>query len=165
MAENVDLPGVYRIEARDEAILAFRGEHGYLSNFYRSPVEVEGQECATVEHAFQMLKTLDPATREAIRLKANPQWAKQATRAKSFVTREGWGDMRVGVMRELVTQKFVRHPRLAAKLASTGDRPIIELNTWSDFFWGMVEQDGQLVGENHLGIILMEVRGIVTSAA
>lgn len=41
-----------------EAITAFAGEHSFLSNFHPSRVQWMGFEVATVEHAFQMAKTL-----------------------------------------------------------------------------------------------------------
>ena len=59
-------------------------------------------------------------------------------------------------MLQIVRAKFAQNPDLAARLLRTGDRKLIEGNTWHDVFWGMDLNTGQ--GENHLGRILMQVR-------
>ena len=150
---------IYEITEGSDAILSFKGEYGFLSNFKRAAIVADGVEYTTLEHAYQALKTLDPEKREVIRLKANPHWARQASRAKSFIVREGWETMRVGVMRALLEQKFTRHHRLAAQLLETGDRVIAEATTWGDDLWGVVQgEDGVWRGQNLLGVLLMEVR-------
>ena len=58
------------------------------------------------------------------------------------------------VMRDLVVQKF-SDPLLQSLLETTGDEELIEGNHWGDVFWGVCKG----VGENHLGKILMKVRG------
>ena len=149
---------VWAIAEGGDAILSFKREFGFLSNFHRATLTVEGQEYQTVEHADQALKTLDPCAREVIRLKANPHWAKQAARARSFVLQEGWDAMKVRVMRNLLAQKFACHPALAAKLLATGDCLIAEGNAWSDREWGVCrDEDGVWRGHNLLGVLLMEV--------
>jgi predicted NAD-dependent protein-ADP-ribosyltransferase YbiA (DUF1768 family) len=82
-----------------------------------------------------MQKTLDLAWRETIRLKQSPLWARQSTKTKSFPIRDGWAGIKVGVMRDLLEQKFTRQPKLAAKLIATGDRIIAEGNDWNDRRW------------------------------
>jgi predicted NAD-dependent protein-ADP-ribosyltransferase YbiA (DUF1768 family) len=48
---------------------------------------------------------------------------------------------------------------MAEKLLATGDRMLIEGNTWGDRRWGCVQaQDGTWRGRNWLGEILMQVR-------
>lgn len=118
----------------------------------------------TVEHAYQMQKTLDPAARESIRLKQNPQWAKQSASMRSFPLRDGWSEMSLGMMRSLLEQKFTCHPKLAAKLLATGDRIIAEANYWGDVRWGVCQDaDGVWRGENLLGALLMEARAKLRS--
>ena len=155
---------MFTILPEDDAILDFRRPFSFLSNFSRSVVYVDGQPCATVEHGYQMQKTLDPNWREVIRLKQNPQWAKQSASMKSFPLREDWDTMKVEVMRNLLVQKFSRHPKLAAKLLATGARVIAEANHWGDVRWGVCQDaDGVWRGENLLGVLLMEVRAKLRS--
>ena len=75
----------------------------------------------------------------------------------------------VGVMRELLLQKFAA-PELRRKLGSTLGAGLTEGNWWHDTFWGvcMGKLDGHVcrhgehepAGQNNLGIMLMEVRGL-----
>ena len=68
--------------------------------------------------------------------------------------RTDWEQIKVGVMKDLVLQKFTKHKELKEKLLATGDAYLEETNTWNDIFWGVCKGKGQ----NHLGKILMEVR-------
>ena len=43
---------------------------------------------------------------------------------------------------------------LKEKLLATGDKILIEGNTWNDDFWGKCSDNGK----NNLGIILMKIR-------
>ena len=150
---------MFAIKPEDDAILDFRKPYTFLSNFSRAVVFVDGVRCQSVEHAYQMQKTLDTTWRENIRLKQSPLWARQSTRAKSFPIREDWGGIRVEVMKSLLEQKFTCYPKLAAKLLATGDRIIAEANHWGDVGWGVCQDaDGVWRGENLLGVLLMEVR-------
>ena len=150
---------MFAIKPEDDAILDFRRPYSFLSNFSRGELFVDGESCATVEHAYQMQKTLDPAARESIRLKGDPKWAKQSASTKSFPLRDGWSEMSLGVMRSLLEQKFTCHSKLAAQLLATGDKIIAEGNTWDDRRWGVCQdEDGVWRGENLLGVLLMEVR-------
>ncbi|MGB9848897.1 MAG: NADAR family protein [Moorellaceae bacterium] len=130
----------------------FRGEYAFFSNFYPALVEFEGITFPTVEHAFQAAKTLDTRERRRIALLPTPSEAKRAGRRVKL--RGDWESVNVPIMYSLVYQKFTRHPELRAALLATGDRPIVEVNTWGDTFWGVC--DGQ--GENYLVRILMAVR-------
>ena len=63
-------------------------------------------------------------------------------------------------MKQLIFRKFHSNPSLIEKLLTTKDATLIEGNTWGDTFWGMDTRKG---GENHLGIILMDVRDMLES--
>lgn len=54
-------------------------------------------------------------------------------------------------------KNFNQHPELVGLLIGTGDKILIEGNHWGDACWGVDTRTGQ--GENHLGKILMKVRG------
>lgn len=139
---------------------SFKGDHHFLSNFYKlpQPIEWEGLLYPTTEHAFQAAKTLDPKEREKIRDATSPGAAKKLGR--KVVLRPGWDDMRVMVMDSILWLKF-SHPILRKWLLETGDAELIESNDWGDRFWGVCKGKG----ENQLGKSLMMIRDAIRSEA
>ncbi len=153
--------GVHRIERSgalhlnlmaDEPVLSFAGEFEFLSNFHPSTVHLDGISYPTVEHAFQAAKTPDPEQRKRIRSCSTPAKAKAAGRGVDL--RDDWESVKLGIMESLVSEKFTAHEDLKKALLATGDRDLIEGNTWRDMFWGVFRGRGK----NHLGRILMRVR-------
>lgn len=136
---------------RVEVIREFQGQFRFLSNFYPAEVELDEVTYPTVEHAYQAAKTRDLLLRRGIRNAQRPGLAKRWGR--SIRPRSDWEEVKVGIMHQLVKQKFSREP-LKSQLLATGDAELIEGNTWGDKFWGKFCGEG----ENHLGRILMEVR-------
>ena len=140
----------------DGPITAFRGQYEFLSNFFPHPVRVDGETYPTAEHAFQALKTDDPAERRRVREAPAPYAAKRL--GKTVTLRDEWNNRRFEVMERVVREKF-RAPALAAGLLATGDRELIEGNSWRDTTWGCVRaKDGAWKGRNELGKILMKIR-------
>lgn len=135
-----------------QAIDSFTGEYRYLSNFYPSPIVVDGVEYATVEHAYQSAKAMDVEDKVAIATAPTPGKAKRMSR--KVVHRSDWDQVKVGVMERLVRAKFETHADLRGRLLATGAMELIEGNNWNDRFWGVCE--GQ--GNNRLGQILMRIR-------
>jgi ribA/ribD-fused uncharacterized protein len=137
------------------AIDKFEGEYRFLSNFWPSEVKLkDGKEkfsYDTVEHAYQAAKTLDTQERAHVALSKTAAEAKK--RGKKVTMRPDWDEVKVGVMRDLIDQKF-EDAELGMKLLKTGDAKLIEGNWWGDTFWGVCKG----VGENWLGRLLMEKR-------
>ncbi len=129
----------------------FREEYFFLSNFYEAEVAFEGKLYPTVEHAFQAAKTLDEQEKEDIRTATAPIKAKQ--KGQNVTLRKEWEEIKVDIMYQLLSAKF-QNPILRGKLIATGERELIEGNTWGDTFWGASEGKG----ENMLGKLLMKVR-------
>lgn len=132
-------------------ITSFRGKYRFLSNFYPSPVTLDGIEFPTVEHAYQAAKTHDLEERRRIAAMKTPSEAKHAGKGRGG---KNWPTHSLGYMRCLLWRKF-QHPELAKQLLDTGDARIVEGNTWNDTFWGECPLG---TGENHLGKMLMQVR-------
>ncbi len=129
----------------------FKGEYSWLSNFFETPVAFEEEFYPTVEHAFQAAKTRTISRREWFKRGS----AAQAKRlGRSIPLRRDWEEIKVRVMRDCVQSKFDLSPSLRTRLLETGDRLLVEGNTWGDTFWGVCNG----VGENTLGSILMDVR-------
>jgi len=138
---------------KTDPIRMFVGKFRYLSNYYRTDVVFEGKVYRTVEHAFQAAKTLSEKERAKIRSSQDPGSAKRIGRRVTL--REDWEDVKVGIMEDLVRQKFSRN-FMKYKLLNTGDRELVEGNWWHDVFWGVDERTGE--GRNELGKILMKIR-------
>lgn len=140
----------------DDPITSFRREYAFLSNFYAHPIEIDGDTYPTNEHAFQALKTDDPAERQRVREAKTPASAKSL--GKRVTLREGWDTARFEVMERVVRAKF-SDLALAEMLRATGGQELIEGNAWRDTTWGCVlGKDGSWKGRNELGKILMRVR-------
>ena len=125
-------------------INSFQGEYFFLSNFFYSPFEFDGEIYSTVEHAFQAAKTFDTEQRQSICLAASPAQAKQMGRAVQL--RPDWEQVKFDIMLALLRLKFSQAD-LRQKLLDTGDSELIEGNTWGDKVWGCVLYKGQWVGQ------------------
>ena len=134
------------------AILEFRGEHRFLSNFWTCrDLEWRGRRWRTSEHAYQAAKTDDREQQEQVRLAPTAGQAKRLGRG--VVMRPSWEREKIVVMEDILTSKFAE-PELRAKLLATGERELVEGNTWGDVFWGVCRGRGR----NELGKALMRVR-------
>lgn len=134
-------------------IKIFDGEHAFLSNFYNAPVNY-GLTYGNAEAAYQAQKTLNFDTKIEF---TEYNGGKAKRMAKKLDARADWQEIRLAVMSDIVFAKFFQNLNLAAKLLATGDANLIEGNDWHDTFWGVDLLTGE--GENHLGKILMAVRG------
>lgn len=133
---------------------SFSGEYRFLSNFFPSVVDLDGELYSTVEHAYQAAKTMNICERDAIRSLDYPGEAKRAGRKLSSV-RKDWNKVKVNIMRNLLEQKFYVGSILYEKLLQTTPHQLVEGNTWGDKFWGQCPV-GE--GKNVLGNLLMEIR-------
>ena len=129
----------------------FRNDNYFLSNFYECPVTYDGLTYRNNEAAFQAQKCINPKDREQFTT-INSSEAKKLGRR--VLLRKDWEDIKVQVMKEIVTAKFEQNEDLQQKLLDTGDAYLEEGNTWGDRIWGTVNG----TGANNLGKILMEVR-------
>lgn len=139
------------MESPTALIDCFRGDFGFLSNFYESSIWVDGLQYRSVEHAYQAAKSNDPSTKELIRNARTPAIAKRLGKAVQLSL--DWESRKVDLMREFLRQKF-RNPLLRSMLLATENALLVEGNTWNDTFWGVCRGKGN----NWLGRLLMEVR-------
>ncbi len=127
-------------------------EYRWLSNFWVSPMIVDGKEYGSNEHYYQACKSATEADHEQIRLAATPGLTKKM--GKVIDLRPDWEEVKEAVMLTGLRAKFAVGSDLAAKLMATGNAKLIEGNNWSDTYWGVC----QGTGKNRLGILLMQVR-------
>lgn len=136
------------------AVTEFIGKHACLSNFWEEPMAWRwGWKVPTLEHAFQASKTSSIGWQRCIVEAETPALAKKLGRQCPL--RGDWDTVKFGVMEELLRRKFTDAATWSqVALLDTGDRMLIEGNTWGDRIWGRCE--GQ--GSNWLGYLLMLIR-------
>lgn len=135
------------------AIIDFRGDYRWLSNFADASVEWEGRWFATTEHAYQAAKTLVKEEIEEIQLAPTPGKARRL--GQKVTLRPDWDQVKLSVMKDLLEKKFCI-PEYRDLLLATGGHHLMEGNTWGDEFWGVSADSG--MGRNHLGRLLMDIR-------
>lgn len=140
--------------------MVFRGEYGWLSNFYKldSPLIYPDGRGSTFSY--------DSIERFYVAMKSE-EWdhrskAQHTDKIKKFgqecLLREAWeGELQLSVMLFGVRFKFSKkNPRLRKKLLNTDSIIIREDNYHGDAFWGYDLNNWE--GANNLGKIIMKVR-------
>ena len=147
--QDVNEQGV--LLSTDRRIASFRGKYGFLSNMYDCPVEFNGVTYQSSEVAFQAQKCLY----DSDKVKFSSMDGVEAKKfGRKVAIRKDWEKVKKDIMRDIVSAKFAQHPDLAKRLIATGDKQLVEGNTWYDTYWGVF--NGR--GKNVLGKILMDVR-------
>jgi ribA/ribD-fused uncharacterized protein len=138
--------------------MEFRNEYYFLSNMYPCEIKITfppNKEIYTfkcVESAFQACKCI-----ERIHEFENLDGYQAKKLGRTVHLREDWEQVKLLIMKKLVTIKFQQHPELRQKLIDISGI-ITEENTWNDKYWGICKG----VGQNNLGKILMEIRDVYT---
>ena len=144
----------YQIKNINTAIMSFRGEYSFLSNFYEGKVfTYKGLKFNNTEAHFHAEKCWSRAKEfEMVR----PLQSKRLGRR--VLMRRDWDRIKDRVMYDVCYAKFTQDPVLKAKLLATGNRELVEGNTHGDRCWGMTCSNGVWIGENRLGKVLMKLR-------
>lgn len=133
---------------------SFKGKYSFLSNFATCYFIVFDEvRYRSVEHAYQAAKTLNLGERLDIYLANTPGQAKRL--GKKVHVRLDWDEVKLSIMEDLLRQKFVGSDVFRQLLIKTSPAELIEGNNWNDTYWGVCNG----VGENHLGKLLMKIRG------
>lgn len=114
-------------------ITSFSGDNRFLSNMVLVPIWYEGVWYKSVEHAYQAAKSEDKEYRETIRNANSPRDAKKLGQVVPL--RNGWGDIKYSIMKELVLQKFENNFDFRDRLLATRNVELIEGNNWGDTYW------------------------------
>lgn len=136
--------------------------YAFLSNSWVSDITIDNRIYNHVEGYWQASKHLgeDDKVAERVRLIVSPIICKKVSERYPMTDeRENkWNaGYRLIVMKRAVLTKFITDQDLAKKLISTGDSNLI-YNDCDDNYWGSGSDNK---GENTLGKILMETRGII----
>jgi len=138
-------------------ITSFTERYKFLSNFYPCKIQHDGIEYPSVEHAYQASKTFDRDKRKEIASLSTAGKAKKAGQSVSI--RPDWEKVKDEIMWQLLQEKF-RDGYIRGLLLQTGDKEIIEGNTWGDTYWGCVWSlaNKEWEGQNKLGKLHMGFR-------
>ena len=132
--------------------------YGFLSNFDRTPITIDGCIHSTVEHYYQSQKAKDEMIAHWISMAPNATIAMVFGRELEHnkylekYMKPNWGRKKRRVMLKALRAKF-KNPALKMQLLATGDAILFENNP-EDFYWGI----GDGSGASWLGKLLMQVR-------
>ncbi len=130
---------------------------GFLSNFFKAAITVDGEFWHTSEHYYQAQKFPNhPEIRREIRNTKDPGKVKFIANKKygHLVDWDRWNAEKDDIMLNAIKLKFSQHDDLKEKLIATGDAELIE-HTINDSYWG---DGGDETGKNTLGRLLMKIR-------
>eukprot|EP00345_Euplotes_harpa_P011573 CAMPEP_0168334190 /NCGR_PEP_ID=MMETSP0213-20121227/10105_1 /TAXON_ID=151035 /ORGANISM="Euplotes harpa, Strain FSP1.4" /LENGTH=159 /DNA_ID=CAMNT_0008338757 /DNA_START=153 /DNA_END=632 /DNA_ORIENTATION=+ len=135
---------------------------GEFSNFYKSPIEIDGKTWPTTEHYFQAMKFFpDEEAMEEVRLTEKAMQCKVVARGQddNRPRRADWAEAKDQVMYTALTAKFTQHETLKELLLSTDGKALVE-HTKNDSYWA---DGGDGSGQNMLGKLLMQIRDEIKS--
>ena len=147
--------------------------NGWMGNMAPYPITYNGQVWLTSEALFQSMRFNDPLIKGIIRSEKSPMAAKmkaKSHRANYIIAPMSPED--IANMEACVLLKFQQHPKIARLLMATGNHFIYEdatgRNKPNDLFWGAHRDPKNPIipinGQNMMGEILMNVRGILLAS-
>ena len=155
-----------RAYKRSESIVFFKTkeEYGGLSNMASGySLKVNGYKIYSSEALYQACRYPHlPEVQRNIIEQFSPFVSKKISAPEVSQTRADWDMVRVNVMRWCLRVKLLQNKtRFGSLLLSTQDKSIVELSR-KDQFWGVIPNTyEELEGENVLGRLLMELRGVI----
>jgi len=125
-----------------------------LTNFYESPMTIDGIQFPTSEHYFQSQKFLHLSLGEFIKSLKNPFEAVEFGLNPIFhiFTVNNWNAVRTNLLQIAVYEK-AKHPNIIKVLLNTNNLPLVYLSP-NDQYWGVTPTGG----DNHLGKLWEEIR-------
>jgi ribA/ribD-fused uncharacterized protein len=135
-------------------------EWGIFSNFGHTPLVVEGVTFDTSERLFQLMKFKDEEPVKAVYNAINPKMTTKHW--EKTHRREDWGKMIIDAMKYCLTMKYEQSEEFRQELNRSKGKYIVEdqsgFRKKEPDAWGVKLQDGNYVGPNLLGRLLMELR-------
>lgn len=137
--------------------------YGWLGNISAFPIQYNGKTWRTSEALFQALRFNDVQIQEEIRTQTSPIAAKMKAKkykAQRVIQPQSIPDL--DNMRLCLRLKFEQHSPIKVRLIRTEGNLLIEdvgkRNKPNDLFWGMKDTPNGWIGQNQLGLLLMELR-------
>jgi len=145
------------------------GTDGYMSNFFHTTFEKDGNTFTSSEQAFmyEKCKLFDPDNvkmQNAILNEHNPKKVKALGRKVNNYNERMWKELRYSIMVDILRYKFACNVRIKDALINTSGKVLYEASPF-DRIWGIGygkrearEVDPERFGQNLLGKALMQVR-------
>jgi ribA/ribD-fused uncharacterized protein len=152
----------------DHIFMVVGNKNDPLSNEYPSPIEVDGTVYPNVAQAFaHKLATFHNRNDVCQLVLQNTTHAVLDKHLKDVDLSSQWYACCVGVMKNMLSIKFQSCPAFAAALRASQNKTIVYPSTRWGRFWGSgwnkrlssIMDPKKYPGRNHLGVILMELRG------
>lgn len=139
----------------ENQIFFYEQEFYPFSNFSSFKLNWNGYDWMTSEHAYHSEKFINnPEIIEQLKQSRSAHDAMVIAYANKDKYRDDWDEIKLDIMKSILTAKVEQHPYVKKKLLESGDKELIE-NSWRDDFWGWGQNKD---GQNHLGKIWMKVR-------
>jgi ribA/ribD-fused uncharacterized protein len=143
-------------EVTDLYIHGFFKRHRFLSNFFPAGFTDKSGAAWTSSEAYYQAHKLPEPYRGEVRLakiRDCKRVAYKHIKAGHLLDNFDKDD----IMAKALVYKFNQNDDLAALLVETFPRELVETNYWGDKYWGVYNG----LGENCLGVMLMEVRKVL----
>jgi N-glycosidase YbiA len=113
-----------------EHVLFYRVDepYGFMSNFARYPIQLDGRECPRPSTTSRPKKSAGRAEEEQVRAARSAREAAHLGRALPG-PRGDWDAVKDEVMLKVLRAKFTQHADLRAQLVATGKRRLVEHTT------------------------------------
>jgi ribA/ribD-fused uncharacterized protein len=138
-----------------------KGRFGGLSNMAPNyPLFVNEINIPTTEALYQACRfPIFPQIQQEIILQNSPIEAKNISRKYTQYTRQDWENVKFHIMKWCLEIKLLQNwETFSELLLSTNNKQIVEYST-KDAVWGAIpDTQGNLIGKNALGRLLMELR-------
>ncbi|MDR3561320.1 MAG: NADAR family protein [Negativicutes bacterium] len=152
---SADFPDMVKFTASDI-------QHGWMNNESEHDVEHDGQIFSPLGLYYWLRFAGHPEIQDDVVLQIWPEDTERVAKKHRQILGEPDEKTDVQLMRRCLRLKLQEHQYLVKKLMATGDKLLVAdftANPHGDaLFWGMMERDGQWIGQNWLGRIWMELR-------
>jgi hypothetical protein len=138
-----------------ERVRFYENEFYPLSNFSAFSVVWKGIRFATSEAVYHWEKfESNPDLRFSIENAPSAHEALKLAEEHKAERRSDWDKVKVGIMGQILREKFRQHEYVRRKLMETGSRELVE-DSWRDDFWGWGPMHN---GQNMMGKLWMTIR-------
>lgn len=149
-------------------VFGFFEDYRFLSNFHMCDVMYDGVFWPSSEHAYMVAKCKNIRKNISneniyndygISRIQNMTCSEVRKWGQTVELRNDWEQIKEAIMLQINLDKYIRNHDVREKLLATGQKALIEANSWNDSYWGF-DVDKQR-GSNKLGNILMQVRTLL----
>ncbi|WP_198673771.1 NADAR family protein [Algibacillus agarilyticus] len=138
----------------DVTLVAMFDAHFLLSRTSAHPFNLDNQTWPTVEHYYLAMRFENQNDKDIIQSAKSVAEAQKLSKRWFKKKRADWKKVETVVMTRALYTKCKTYPEIAQALLDTGNEALVESSVY-DHFWGCGRDQR---GDNHYGIILMNIR-------